>query len=723
MKGMASGTGQGGNPGEDTLGWPLLWLWMAGIAILYVLTLRPTIGWYDTPEFPVAAYTLGIPHPPGSPTYVLLGKLASLGPVGGIGLRLNLFSAFCALAALILLYRAIVLMNTRIGGTLSAGRLGGILGATLLAVAPTYWSYATQAEVYAPFALIVALLLYLALRWDLTRDFRILLLGAFAFGLSGGIHGTAIFFAPALAFLVLTGIPRHRMLPTIGWVLVFGLLGASVYLYLPIRAAAEPALNWGHPDSLERFLSVVSDRKDAAYHFPFASKPWWPYIRQFFFNLNAELTPIGWLAGLCGLGLMLWRAPRLAVFTVLFCLGNLLFFLQIWTIPDGYIPTFFLVAFWSGVSLAWLLAARRFLSRLAAFATCGVILVLVAGQTYNGSLHARARANDSSRYAAEQNYLPLPENALVFVTAHWFPFLYLQNVEGMRPDITILLASDLTRPDNFTPLSEARFPNLRIPEGDQTDENWEAFFQEVLRENLGRMPVYWEPLKALNPNVYAYLHPWRYLWEFDPGAAKPVSREEAEAYLDELRSYLRSAVDMDQSSTEWAEGEAKLGRRIGSLQYHSYMLNVSAELLKQRGYPLKAMALVELAAELTPNDPTVANDLARYYSVLKRWDDAERMFRQSARHAPGDPTPLLNLAVMQMSLGRLEAAGATLAAALKRDPASANTHYQMSVFARKAGRIDQAREMLARALDLTDDPRSRRAWRKELAGLKTGSAS
>jgi hypothetical protein len=431
----------------------LAWIWVAGLTLLYALTLRPSIGWYDTPEFVDVAYTLGIPHPPGSPAYVLLGKLATLIPLGGIAVRMNLLSALCAVLALVLLARCVADLHGRLDGRGSSGWLGGVLAATGLAVAPTYWAYATQSEAYAPFALFVALLLFLALRWDRTRDERYLLSGAFVFGLSGGIHGTSLFFAPALAFFVLTGLPRDRWAGTLLRAAFFGILGASVYLYLPLRAGAEPPINWGHPDTWSRFWIHVSDRKDAAYHFPVASKPWWPYIRQFALNLNAELTPAGWLAGLGGLGVLLWRSWRVGIFTLLFCLGNLLFFIQIWTIPDGFMPTFFLVTFWGGMALACLLEARRVALRAAAGALCLTFLVFVGVQAHDGSHRARARATDAARFAVAANLLPLPEDTLVFVTANWFALRYLQDVEGMRPDVTIVLPSDLTRPMHFTPIT------------------------------------------------------------------------------------------------------------------------------------------------------------------------------------------------------------------------------------------------------------------------------
>jgi hypothetical protein len=276
------------------------------------LALHP-IGWNDGPEFVDVACTLGVSHPPGSPTYALLGKLATLLPLGALASRVNLLSALCALATLGCLARAIGLAHGRLGGRPAAGSIAGVLAATLLGVAPTFWGYATQAEVYAPFALLTALLLLLAIRWEATRDERYLLAGAFLFGLSGGVHGTAIFFAPALAILVLARVPRERLAGTILRAALLGLLGASVYLYLPLRAATDPSFNWGDPDSWSRFWAHVSDQKDDAKRAQAVALPWWPYVKVFARNLHAEATPAGWIPALAGIGLLARRAPRLAI--------------------------------------------------------------------------------------------------------------------------------------------------------------------------------------------------------------------------------------------------------------------------------------------------------------------------------------------------------------------------------------------------------------------------
>ena len=77
---------------------------IAGLAVLalYVTTLAPTTAMWDASEYITAAYTLGIPHPPGNPLFVLLGRVASLLPFGNVAMRVNHLAAVSsALAAAI----------------------------------------------------------------------------------------------------------------------------------------------------------------------------------------------------------------------------------------------------------------------------------------------------------------------------------------------------------------------------------------------------------------------------------------------------------------------------------------------------------------------------------------------------------------------------------------------------------------------------------------------
>src|ERR671922_899061 len=67
------------------------------VLLLYLLTLAPSTAMWDTSEYIAAAYTLGLPHPPGNPLFVLVGRVFSILPIAGnVGMRVNILAALCS---------------------------------------------------------------------------------------------------------------------------------------------------------------------------------------------------------------------------------------------------------------------------------------------------------------------------------------------------------------------------------------------------------------------------------------------------------------------------------------------------------------------------------------------------------------------------------------------------------------------------------------------------
>ena len=71
-----------------------------GVFLLYIVTLAPSTAMWDTSEYIAAAYTLGLPHPPGNPFFVLIGRVFTLLPIApGIATRVNVLAALCSAMA------------------------------------------------------------------------------------------------------------------------------------------------------------------------------------------------------------------------------------------------------------------------------------------------------------------------------------------------------------------------------------------------------------------------------------------------------------------------------------------------------------------------------------------------------------------------------------------------------------------------------------------------
>ncbi len=227
------------------------------VGILYIGTLAPTVLPYgvpdtlDSPMLQAEVTVLGVGHPTGYPTYMMLTHLFTYLPFGDPAYRVNLASAVYGVAAVFVVYLA---------GLRLAGRaVAAAAGALALGLSGAFWSQAVIAEVYTFEALLVALVILFLLTWRDRRDARYLLLCTFLVGLSLTHHLTSILLVPgALAFVLLTDrrAPSRTglMLKSVG----LFLLGLLPLLYLPIRALMQAPLNEADPSTPWRFLLLVT---------------------------------------------------------------------------------------------------------------------------------------------------------------------------------------------------------------------------------------------------------------------------------------------------------------------------------------------------------------------------------------------------------------------------------------------------------------------------------
>ncbi len=168
---------------------------------LYWLTLAPTASFWDCSERIACAYGLQIPHPPGTPLYLLLGRVFSMFvATDWVAYSINFMSALASAITIMLLYLIIVRLIREFRGhpdQYSAidkiGTYGGaLIGALTFAVTDSHWFTSIEAETYALSLTFTALVVWLVLKWsenhDRPRNERWLILIVYIFGLAFGVH-------------------------------------------------------------------------------------------------------------------------------------------------------------------------------------------------------------------------------------------------------------------------------------------------------------------------------------------------------------------------------------------------------------------------------------------------------------------------------------------------------------------------------------------------------
>ncbi len=194
----------------------------AAILAGYVFTLAPTVTLWDAGELIAASKTLGIPHPPGTPLFVLMAHVwASLVPIGEFAWRTNLLSAGFSAAGSALWFLSAHVILTRVDGVAGPRpgsrnlfTLAGAAGAACIsAFTYTQWQNSNETEVYAVATFTIAAVVWLALRWRAQRGTpaatKCLLLAIYLGGLSIGNHLLALLVGPGLVAFLVAELIRH----------------------------------------------------------------------------------------------------------------------------------------------------------------------------------------------------------------------------------------------------------------------------------------------------------------------------------------------------------------------------------------------------------------------------------------------------------------------------------------------------------------------------------
>jgi len=179
-------------------------LYAAGVflvtLIVYSMTVQPSVSFWDCGEFIAASYYLQVPHPPGTPFFLIIGNIFSKIPfIENIGLKVNLISVFSSALSTFLLYLIAVKLINNFKGKKPETILNAIItytaaaiGAFSLAFSDTFWFNGVEAEVYAFSTLLVAAIIYLIIRWyeraDNKDSEKYILAIAYLVGLSTGVH-------------------------------------------------------------------------------------------------------------------------------------------------------------------------------------------------------------------------------------------------------------------------------------------------------------------------------------------------------------------------------------------------------------------------------------------------------------------------------------------------------------------------------------------------------
>jgi hypothetical protein len=448
---------------------------MAVPATAYALTLAPGITWAnngaDSGDLVAAAAVLGVGHPSGYPTYLLLGYLFQLLPLGELAFRVNLLSLVAALLSVVVVYVITRQLTARSSWFLAAA---SAIAALSFALSPIFWSQAVIAEVHTLNALFSGLMLLCILRlcdrassWAWFDPYQGLLVGV-ALGNHLTIGLLALVWLSTIGWYACRIKRPGLILRQLAWVGV----GLLVYLYLPLSAIMHPPINWGDPHDLDGFWWTISGHpyRDLAFGLPPEQlagrvQAWAALLIQQYGLVGTALGFLGLLYGAPAQRLFLWLTAIVAVAASVFAATYN-------TIDsDAYlIPVYLIFAIWIALGIGVLLDRIASWAAAVPFAVVGLVALLAWPFASNFAM-VDASKDDRAAVFANAVLAAAPARAIVLTSSDrdTFALWYYHYALRQRPDIAVVVEPLLDFPWYRENLRFV-YPQLRFP--DASDGSW-----------------------------------------------------------------------------------------------------------------------------------------------------------------------------------------------------------------------------------------------------------
>jgi len=270
--------------------------WIIGIiaCTVYVLTVEPTLSWWDCGEYIATSYKMLIGHPPGAPTFQIIGCVFSLfagNDPAMVGFWVNVMSALCSGFGIMFLFWTITLLGKKLvanlGGFTTLRTIAifaaGLVGALTYTFTDTYWFSAVEGEVYSMSSFFTALVFWCILKWDEEYDHpkpntnpqRWLILIFYLIGISVGVHLLNLLTIPAIGLIVYYKLSKEAsykgvilafavlvsgisILCNIGWMLIIWLVIVAPLIYISFKnGAIRSKAEWGVLGSLVVSVAVM----------------------------------------------------------------------------------------------------------------------------------------------------------------------------------------------------------------------------------------------------------------------------------------------------------------------------------------------------------------------------------------------------------------------------------------------------------------------------------
>lgn len=467
----------------------MTFLVFASVFLAYLRALPGSLApWRDTGEMTLASWTLGVAHPTSYPLFVVLGRALRAVPLGNFAYRLNVFSAAAGAAAVALLFA---------DARRRRGLLPALAAAAWLAFNAAFWTVSQVSEMYSAWILCAVALMVAAQAAAEAEGERLWPAFCFLAGLLFGNRLDLVLWAPGLLWIALASRPAAdgeglwaglafvifpataaltgSNFPFAGLVALTGLwlargpgmarrvavaaaagaAGLSIYLYLPVRSATGPLLDWNHPAALSNFLdSILRTRYGGTLDLISLNyktgELFGDNVRRWGAHLWDAFGPAGLAAALagCAAGFKEDRRRWLGRAACWWWSGPVFIFLAnmppnphaMAILQPHYLLSDAVLVFWAADGVAALASAARSGARWAAPAFAAAALLWPLWRGVPAREDRRARFDDYD--FARNVFRAAPPGAVVVAKkdVQLYALWHFQTVQGLRPDLKIVAA-------------------------------------------------------------------------------------------------------------------------------------------------------------------------------------------------------------------------------------------------------------------------------------------
>lgn len=700
-----------------------MWMWTAVFFLLaFVLYIKTTSGTFlfdDNSEFIASAHRLGITHPPGYPIFSLFGKLFSFLPVGSIFFAVNLSSAFAGACGVSLVF----ILVWRMTGLWSAAASAVIV----TGIARTFWIQTGQAEVYALnfFFMFLILNIILTLLYSRTK-FRTIALLVLTGAVAMINHYSIALMVPvcAILFFISYKYDLKRIFKIAAPLLLFAIIGLSIYAYLPLRSAASPTIMWQEQVTIKGFIKHVQgvDRRTTVPSVPFNNKL--KFVKHYSQLLSEQWTP--WILifvaiGLIGMIFIRWPGSGWFALLGLFFLSGFVLLLNYLFGPRSafvvsvfHISSMSLIGVFAGLGIGTIeLFLRKYtLPWQPVFA----IFVALAAWTMIMNLEFTDHSQLLTATNFGKNLLRNVErDGIIFsrLETESFPIASMRAGAGMRSDILLF---------------GNQGDDSSIITGESTEIEFDSEYQDVtslertiFEKEIYNRPVYYTFLRRLETQPGVSLYPDGLMYKINPNMKK-LARSNPWDRID------MSGIDINYSGYDYIEKnvigkyylrmserllnegkgeEAKLRlQRILEFNPESRFLRMEVaglymslgQIKLAREQYEEALAVDSENVELSIDTMSIYNNLSFIYGKLGEEQKALEMIETAVRLAPNIPIFLLNLGQTYWHMDRCDDAVKTLLKAIEYGVGSSSVYNILGICYEKAEDYEKADEAYSKSI-------------------------